>query len=233
MAGGDLAIDAVLVVGAVGGERRDRAIHPIEQGPDLRGIIDVAGGQRRRRDLPGVGVHGDVQLASGAPCFCAVFLEQPFARAAQLQPRTVHQQMHGTGAWPGANDVQTLGSAAQGRVVRHRETETEQGDDGADQPFGLPQCQAEYRSQRQRGRDRQARIAWLAASRRSRLSFPRRNRRIGKPHGQAATLPQGRIIRGRVRGPVLLLWDVVTTLATGFERHELTLNSDAEHPCHR
>jgi len=65
MTGGDLAIDAVLVVSPVGGERRDRAIHLIEQGPDLRGVIDVARGQRRRRDLPGVGVHRDVQKLWG------------------------------------------------------------------------------------------------------------------------------------------------------------------------
>ena len=44
--GSGLAIDAVLVVSTVGGERRDRAINLIEQGPDLRGIIDVAGCDR-------------------------------------------------------------------------------------------------------------------------------------------------------------------------------------------
>lgn len=52
-------------------------------------------------------------------------------------------------------------------VVRHREIETEQGDDGADQPFGLPQGQAKHRFQRHRRRDRQLRITPLAASRRS------------------------------------------------------------------
>jgi len=105
-------------------------------------------------------------------------------------------------------------------VVRHREIKTEQGDDGADQPFGLPQGQAKHRFQRQRRRDRQLRITPLAASRRSWLSFPCRNRGIGKPHSQAATLPQGGIVGGRVRGPVLLLWNVVATLGIGFERHD-------------
>ncbi len=76
---GDLAMDAVLIVSPVGGERGDRAIHLIEQGPDLRGIVDVAGGQRSRRDLPGVGVHGDVQLAPIPACLRSMFLEQPFA----------------------------------------------------------------------------------------------------------------------------------------------------------
>ncbi len=121
---GDLLIVTVLVASTVGGERRDRATHLIEQGPNLRGIVDIAGGHRRRRDLPGVGVHGDVQLAPGPPCFRAVFLEQPFAGAAELQPPAVYQQVHGTGAWPRTNHVQALGSSARGRVVRHCEIES-------------------------------------------------------------------------------------------------------------
>jgi len=47
--------------------------------------------------------------------------------------------VHGIAAWPWANYVQRLATAAQGCMVRHREIETEQGDDGADQPFSLPQ----------------------------------------------------------------------------------------------
>jgi hypothetical protein len=35
-------------------------------------------------------------------------------------------------------------------MVRDSEIETEQADDGADQPFGLPQSQAEHGAQRQR-----------------------------------------------------------------------------------
>ena len=67
MMGGDLAVDTVLIVSAVGGERRNRISHLIEQGPDLRGIVDVAGGQRRCCDLPGIGVHRNVQLTPGPP----------------------------------------------------------------------------------------------------------------------------------------------------------------------
>ena len=59
----DLTVNAVLIVSTVGSERRDWAIYSIEQGPNLRGIVDVVGGDRRGRNPPGVGVHGDVQLA--------------------------------------------------------------------------------------------------------------------------------------------------------------------------
>ncbi len=91
----DLAVDAVLIVGTVGSERDDRVDYLIEQSANRQGIVHVAGGQRRRGDLPGVGIHGDVQLAPGPPCLRAVLLEQPFATAAQLQPGAVHQQVHG------------------------------------------------------------------------------------------------------------------------------------------
>ena len=63
MASSDLAIDAVLIVSTVSGERRDRAIDPVEQRRNLRSIVDIAGRHCRRRNLSGVGVYGDVQLA--------------------------------------------------------------------------------------------------------------------------------------------------------------------------
>src|SRR4051794_10797502 len=74
----------------------------------------------------------------------AVLLDQPLARPAQLQARAVHQQVHGLGARPWSWDLQGLGPAAQGGVVRHREIETKQMKDGADQAFGLAQRQAEH-----------------------------------------------------------------------------------------
>jgi hypothetical protein len=45
---GELAIDAVLVVRTVGGERSDGIIDLIKQRADLRAVIDVVGHQRRR-----------------------------------------------------------------------------------------------------------------------------------------------------------------------------------------
>ncbi len=63
MASSDLAIDAVLIVSTVSGERRDRAIDPVEQRRNLRSIVDIAGRHCHRRNLSGVGVYGDVQLA--------------------------------------------------------------------------------------------------------------------------------------------------------------------------
>ena len=92
-----------------------------------------------------------------------MLLAQPFARATQLQTRAVHQQVQRLGipasAWP--RHLQRLGPAAQGRVVRHWEVKPQQVDEGADQPFGLAQGQAEDRAQGQRRGDRQGRIGGL------------------------------------------------------------------------
>src|SRR3954462_10983620 len=59
-------------------------------------------------------------------------------------------------------------------MVRHREIEVEQLQDGADQPLGLAQRQAEHGPQGQRRCDRQAGVARLTAPAGARLSSPGR-----------------------------------------------------------
>src|SRR5438309_9859305 len=63
MTGSDLAVDAVLVVCAIGGERGDGTIDLVEQGTDLRAVIDIIGGQRGGDDPTRVGIDADVQFA--------------------------------------------------------------------------------------------------------------------------------------------------------------------------
>ena len=94
MALGDSAVDASLIVGAITGEGGEWTCDLIEQGPDLRAIIDIAGRQFRREDLAGLGVHAEVQLAPGATCASAVLLDQPFAGPAQPQAGAVDQQVN-------------------------------------------------------------------------------------------------------------------------------------------
>src|SRR4051794_28624831 len=80
-----------------------------------------------------------LHLAPGPAPSRAMLLDQPLARAAQLQARAVHQQVHGLGAGPWSWDLQGLGSAAQSGVVRDGEIKAKQAHEGADQPFGLAQ----------------------------------------------------------------------------------------------
>src|SRR6267378_3478526 len=102
---------------------------------------------------------------------------------------------------------------------RDGEIETEQADDGADQPFGLPQSQAEHDAQRQRRRDRQGRIVWLTARRSPWFGAPGRDRLVAEPDRQTSTLAQGSIIFRPVRYPIPLPGDVMTAIGIDLERH--------------
>lgn len=57
----------------------------IEQGADLRGIIDAAVGQRGGNNPAAARVHADVHRVPGAPLLGTMLLDQPFARPTQLQ----------------------------------------------------------------------------------------------------------------------------------------------------
>ena len=57
-----------------------------------------------------------------------------------------------------------------------------------------------------------------ATPRGPRFSLPGCDRLLGEPHRQAAALAQRRVIGGRVRGPVPLLWDVTAAIGVGLER---------------
>ena len=169
MAGRDLGIDIVAVVGAIAGEGRHRPIHLVEQGTDLGAVVGILVGQHRGDDPAGVGVRREMQHSPGPAPLAAVLLDQPLARAAELQPGAVHQQVHRRAPRLWSRYLQRLGPPAQGRVVRHGEIEAEQLEDGADQPLGLAQRQAEHGlavSAPWRSPDRSRRVArpgWCAA----------------------------------------------------------------------
>src|SRR5438552_5398802 len=127
--------------------------------------------------------------------------------------------MHGFDAGRRSRHRQCLGPPAQRGMVRDREIETEQADDGADQPFGLPQSQAEHDAQRQRRRDREGRIVWLTAPRGPWFGAPGSDRLFAEPDRQTATLAQASIIFRPVRYPILLPGDVMTAIGIDLERH--------------
>src|SRR6202048_2201704 len=104
-------------------------------------------------------------------------------------------------------------------MVWRREIKTKQPKKGCDQTCGLAERQAENRPQRQRRRDRQRRVARLAATRAAWLGLPRRNRCFREPHGQASALAQRDVIGSPIRHSVPLLRDVMTAILVRFERH--------------
>ena len=118
------------VIAAVAHEELHRLGDLVEQGLDLGGVIDVAVGQEGGDDPAGHRVEADVQLAPGAPLAGAVLLDQPFARAAQLQARAVDQQVDRAAGGAGLRrQFQALGAPAEGREIWHRQVETEQLED--------------------------------------------------------------------------------------------------------
>src|ERR687897_609990 len=159
-------VHAGSVIAAVAQEDLHRLGDLVEQGLDLRGVIDVAVGQDGGDDPAGHRVEADVQLAPRAPLAGAVFLDQPFARAAQLQPGTVDQQVDRSASRAGLRrQLQAPGPPAEGGEIWHRQVEAEQLEDRADQPLGLAQRQVEHRAQCQSGRDCQVRVVRLTARR--------------------------------------------------------------------
>ena len=189
MAGRDLGVDIVAVVGAIAGDGRHCPLDPVEQGTDLGAVVGILVGQHRGDDPAGIGVRREMQHSPGPAPLGAVLLDQPLARAAELQPRAVHQQVHRRAPRLWSRHLQRLGPAAQGAVVRHREIEAEQLQDGADQPLGLAQRQAEHRSQGQRRRDRQIGVGGLPAPAGARLS---RQAAIASGVNQTVRLPRAR-----------------------------------------
>ena len=78
---GDCGGNAFLVVGAVRGERDHRCRHLVEQGTNLGAVIGILVGQHGCDDLPGVGVHAEVQLPPRPALADAMLLDQPLTRA--------------------------------------------------------------------------------------------------------------------------------------------------------
>src|SRR3954452_731684 len=138
------------VITAVAQEELDRLGDLVKQGLDLRGVIDVTFGQDGSDDPAAYRVEADVQLAPGAPLAGTVLLNQPLARTAQLQPRTVDQQVDRSASRAGLRrQSQALSAPAEGREIRYRQIEAEQLEDRADQSLGLAQRQVENSAERQ------------------------------------------------------------------------------------
>ena len=97
----DLTVDIVPIVRPIAGKRRNRARNLLQQGTDLRAVIDILAGQLGGNDLSRVGVHPDMELSPGPTHLCGVLLDQPLTGTAKLEPGAVHQQVDrfAAGSW--------------------------------------------------------------------------------------------------------------------------------------
>ena len=81
------------VVCSVAHERSWRIVQLLQQWLDMRSVVDFLVGQVKGDDLTIVRVDADMKFAPGSALRSSVLFKQPFARAAQLQPRAVDDQM--------------------------------------------------------------------------------------------------------------------------------------------
>ena len=95
----DLTVDIVAIIGAIASKRRNRASNLLQQGTDLRAVIDILAGQIGGNNLSRVGVHPDMELSPGPTHLCGVLLDQPLTGTAKLKPCAVHQQVDRFAAW--------------------------------------------------------------------------------------------------------------------------------------
>ena len=163
---GDGLIGRVAVIGAIGRELIDRHVDLVEQWPNLRGVAAILVRHDVCDDITAVGIQRQVQLAPAPTGFGAMLFLQPLARALDLQPGTVDEDVKwciwrspSFGRWhPGCCP------SAEGRVIGHGQIQSHQLKHRTQKPFALAQSQAENQSQRQSSLDRQIRIAWLATA---------------------------------------------------------------------
>jgi hypothetical protein len=78
----------------IASKRSNRAGNLLQQGTDLRAVIDILAGQLGGDDLSRVGVHPDMELSPGPTHPCGVLLDQPLTGAAELEPCAVDQQVN-------------------------------------------------------------------------------------------------------------------------------------------
>src|SRR5438132_14272804 len=89
----DLTVAIIPIVGSIAGKRRNRADNLLQQGTNLRAVIDILAGQLGGDDLSSVGVHAEMELSPGPTCPCGMLLDEPLTRTAKLEPCAVHQQV--------------------------------------------------------------------------------------------------------------------------------------------
>src|SRR3954469_11615641 len=77
MAGRDLGIDVVAIVGAVAGDGYYCPLDLVEQGTDLGAVVGILVGQHRGDDPAGVGVRREMQHSPGPALLRTMLLGQP------------------------------------------------------------------------------------------------------------------------------------------------------------
>ena len=96
----------------------------------MQSVVDLLVGQIKRDDLAVVGVDANMEFAPGTALRGPMLFKQPFARAAQLQPRAIDNQVQFVGPnSPVAVNRQSGRSPAQRRMIGNRQIDIQQAHD--------------------------------------------------------------------------------------------------------
>ncbi len=88
----------------------------------MRSVVDVILAQIKRNDFAVVGVDANMEFAPGTALCGPMLFKQPFARAAQLQPRAINNQVQFAGSISAvAVNRQTGRTPAQRRMIGNRQ----------------------------------------------------------------------------------------------------------------
>ena len=84
----------------------------------MQSVVDVLVGQIKRNDFAVVGVDANMEFAPGTTLRGLMLFKQPFARATQLQPRAIDNQVQFAGSnSPAAVNRQTGRTPPQRRMI--------------------------------------------------------------------------------------------------------------------
>jgi hypothetical protein len=89
----DLTVDIVPIIRSIAGKRGNRSGNLLQQGTDLRAVVDILVGQVGGDDFSSVGVDADMELSPGPTRPCGMLLDQPLTGTAELEPCAVDQQV--------------------------------------------------------------------------------------------------------------------------------------------
>ena len=96
----------------------------------MRSVVDLLVGQIKRNDFAAVGVDANMEFAPGTALRGPMLFKQPFARAAQLQPRAIDNQVQFAGSnSPVTMNRQTGPSPAQRRMIGNRQIDIQHAHD--------------------------------------------------------------------------------------------------------
>jgi hypothetical protein len=96
----------------------------------MQSVVDLVVGQIKRNDFTAVGVDANVVFAPGTALRGPMLFKQPFARATQLQPRAIDNQVQFTGSIsPVGMNRQTGRTPAQRRMIGNRQIDIQHAHD--------------------------------------------------------------------------------------------------------